>query len=301
MAISARGPFRGRYNNMRLHHLLTLALLLWPGLATAQIGGGGGAAGGVRSGGTLPATCGVGGLFQKTGSSAGLYYCSATNTWTSTGSGGGGGGISFADLATPPAATALGTFDTSPFATGAFGVAQTDLDPYIQNWFGGSPFLSVASNNTTTTGAVTIQGEGMQGLGVVNFSLQSAQPSSGMEVDSYQGVSTTRRIIGLGVGFGLGPGVVHTVQSMQGITINTPSFEAGSSSPKAVGLRIEDISGAVTNFAIETAGSAPSVFGGTVTATDFIPTDTYKSVDGSSGVTVTTCTSFKNSICVAGS
>ena len=52
----------------------------------------------IRFGGTLPATCDVllrsKVLFYKTGTSKGLYYCSATNTWTALASSGGtpGGG-----------------------------------------------------------------------------------------------------------------------------------------------------------------------------------------------------------------
>lgn len=44
----------------------------------------------IQTSGTLPANCSVGDLYVKTGSSAGLYVCLASNTWTgplSTGSG----------------------------------------------------------------------------------------------------------------------------------------------------------------------------------------------------------------------
>jgi hypothetical protein len=36
----------------------------------------------IRTAGTLPSSCVVGGFIQKTGTSAGLYFCSASNTWT---------------------------------------------------------------------------------------------------------------------------------------------------------------------------------------------------------------------------
>jgi hypothetical protein len=48
----------------------------------------------VKSGTTLPATCGVGELYYKSNASAGqnLYGCTVTNTWTLLGDGGSGGG-----------------------------------------------------------------------------------------------------------------------------------------------------------------------------------------------------------------
>jgi hypothetical protein len=36
----------------------------------------------IRTAGTLPSSCVVGGFIQKTGSSAGIYFCSAPNTWS---------------------------------------------------------------------------------------------------------------------------------------------------------------------------------------------------------------------------
>lgn len=42
---------------------------------------------------SLPAACRVGDLFYKTGTSAGLYTCSATNTWSASGGGSGSGDV----------------------------------------------------------------------------------------------------------------------------------------------------------------------------------------------------------------
>src|SRR5438874_1439513 len=39
--------------------------------------------------GTLPTTCTVGDIYEKTGASAGPYHCSATDTWTAIGTGSG--------------------------------------------------------------------------------------------------------------------------------------------------------------------------------------------------------------------
>lgn len=57
-------------------------------------------------GASLPSTCVVGSLFVKSGASAGVYYCSATDTWTAVGGGGDSvpaGAIIFIDSGTCPA------------------------------------------------------------------------------------------------------------------------------------------------------------------------------------------------------
>lgn len=61
----------------------------------------------ISTSGTLPANCRVGDLYNKTGTSAGLYRCSATNTWTAVGSSGTG------DVVGPSSATAdrIAVFD----------------------------------------------------------------------------------------------------------------------------------------------------------------------------------------------
>jgi hypothetical protein len=51
----------------------------------------------IPGGATLPATCQVREVFFKTGSSAGLYSCSATDTWTQLASGGAGGNAAPSD------------------------------------------------------------------------------------------------------------------------------------------------------------------------------------------------------------
>lgn len=55
--------------------LCVLALLLAPVVVAGQ-------ATHITTSGTLPANCRVGDIYQKTGANAGLYRCSATNTWT---------------------------------------------------------------------------------------------------------------------------------------------------------------------------------------------------------------------------
>ncbi len=60
----------------------------------------------ISTSGTLPTNCRVGDIYNKTGTSAGLYRCSATNTWTAVGSGAG-------DVVGPSSATAdrIAVFD----------------------------------------------------------------------------------------------------------------------------------------------------------------------------------------------
>lgn len=62
---------------MTIRRLAVLLLLLvLPRPASAQVSTR------ITSGGTLPTTCSVGGIFEKTGSSSGLYICLTTNTWS---------------------------------------------------------------------------------------------------------------------------------------------------------------------------------------------------------------------------
>lgn len=76
--------------------LLLATLCILASLASAQISG---PAYRIYSGPTLPSTCdpgsasdtGVTDVFIKTTATKGIYYCSATNTWTNAGGGGGGG------------------------------------------------------------------------------------------------------------------------------------------------------------------------------------------------------------------
>ena len=76
--------------------ILIFLLALWPALAHAQSLTT--TASALKGGPTLPATCkpatsgSRADVFVKTGSSAGVYYCSAANTWTLSSSGGSGGG-----------------------------------------------------------------------------------------------------------------------------------------------------------------------------------------------------------------
>jgi len=74
---------------MRKHLCLFLAFVCFASPLFAQ-----GVAGSVRSGGTLPAHC-ISGTFSKdvfikSGATAGIYYCSATDTWTKDGGSGSG-------------------------------------------------------------------------------------------------------------------------------------------------------------------------------------------------------------------
>ncbi len=87
---------------MRRMHAILVALFVAAasGLLLAQ-------ATHISSSGTLPASCRVGDIYNKTGTGAGLYRCSATNTWTSVGSSGTG------DVVGPSSATAdrIAVFD----------------------------------------------------------------------------------------------------------------------------------------------------------------------------------------------
>jgi hypothetical protein len=71
---------------MQLKKLFFILALLGSMLLPAQAQFSGGTAYRIISGSSLPATCtagpGVADVYVKTGGSPGIYYCSATNTWT---------------------------------------------------------------------------------------------------------------------------------------------------------------------------------------------------------------------------
>ena len=92
----------------------------------------------VTTSGTLPTNCRVGDVYNKTGTSAGLYRCSATNTWTAVGSSGTG------DVVGPSSATAdrIAVFD------GTTGKLLKDGGQTIAGIVAGS-----GSGNITSTGA----------------------------------------------------------------------------------------------------------------------------------------------------
>lgn len=83
-----------------------------------------------------------------------------------------------------------------------------------------------------------------------------------------------------------------TVRGLWGLFVDTPNINGYVGA--AYGIQVFDITGAADNYAIKT-GSGKIEFG------DVLHAQGYKSGDGSAGVTVNTCTSFKDGLCVAGS
>ncbi len=68
--------------SIRIRALLIVALAMWPTPLFAQDRTN------ITSGTTLPTSCTVGDVFMKTGTSANIYACLVTNTWTASGGGG---------------------------------------------------------------------------------------------------------------------------------------------------------------------------------------------------------------------
>lgn len=67
--------------------LIAVSALAWMILGGDRVAAQTGATTHISSGATLPATCRVGDAYYKTGTSSGLYNCSAANTWTLAGAG----------------------------------------------------------------------------------------------------------------------------------------------------------------------------------------------------------------------
>ncbi len=110
----------------------------------------------VSTGGTLPATCRVGDSWYKTGPSAGLYLCTAANTWTITGGGGGGtvtttGSPASGDVAQFSGATSI----TNAAVTGTGSVVRATSPSITTPTLTGPVTLAeaVGSSGLTITGA----------------------------------------------------------------------------------------------------------------------------------------------------
>ena len=77
--------------------LLVMASVLFaPIVIEGQVSSSGN--GSIKKGPSLPATCAVGLLFSKTSVTTGVYFCSATNTWTLLENGGVGTGDALQSL-----------------------------------------------------------------------------------------------------------------------------------------------------------------------------------------------------------
>jgi hypothetical protein len=125
-------------------------------------------------------------------------------------------------------------------------------------------------------------------------------------IDSYvdaSGAGTVSNMVGLWLGAnGLFDTV--TITNFYGAYLNGPAVNGGTpTTVNAYGVYVKDFAGLATtlNYPFFYEGGFKVNAAGAVTASDFIPTANYKSVDGTVGATVTTCSAFKNGLCVSGS
>lgn len=112
----------------------------------------------IHSSGTLPNDCVVGNIYQKTGSSAGIYFCSATNTWTLL-SASGSGAPSDATYITQ---TANGTLSAEQalgaLSTGLMKVTTTT--GAISTAAAGTDYTSPSSTDTLINKTIDAEGTG---------------------------------------------------------------------------------------------------------------------------------------------
>lgn len=101
----------------------------------------------ILSGAVLPATCLPGALFVKTGASAGLYVCTATDTWTGPLSTGAGAGT--VTTTGSPASGNLAKF------SGATSVTNTDLTGDVTTSGGTATTLAASGVSASTYGDAT--------------------------------------------------------------------------------------------------------------------------------------------------
>lgn len=142
-----------------------------------------------RTGATLPATCGTGNLFTKTGSDAGLYVCGPANTWTGPLGGGGGSGVSSFNTRTGAVVPAQGDYLSSQlgdFNCSAVGGVMTCTDGQVCSFNicgspGGSTYtfvtLPVASVNTSDPIELTVSST----TPIVNGNYVSIEDASGCD------------------------------------------------------------------------------------------------------------------------
>lgn len=116
----------------------------------------------IRTAGTLPSSCVVGGFIQKTGSSAGMYFCSAPNTWSGplllTASSGTVTSVTFTGdgtvLSSTPssAVTTSGTLTAAIANAGAGTILGNTTSSSASPTYSATPVLGV---DNTTAGTLT--------------------------------------------------------------------------------------------------------------------------------------------------
>lgn len=230
-----------------------------------------------------------------------LTFDGGSSLWKNADSSG-GGGISFADLATPPADTALGS-SGAPFSTinaalfqwdgSILGVGTIPTGGDSQNNWPGATTLFATNHQDFTEIAAIATSDGYAGAGSsyyfiakagdVDFNNMAATSGHAIYLGStwFQREDTTVANSGdLGIN-GVAPGFGYT-------------FMANGAADVGIGNVASDFNAIPTpittaNLKIDGA-TGNGIFKGTVTATDFVPTDNYKSVDGSAGLSTTITT-----------
>lgn len=143
-------------------------ITLSTGAMTACVNGTyGSVGGGITTGGSLPATCTVGQAYGLTSGAVGLYYCTATNTWTSVQgtnpyacSVSGAAAVPGTDLAIDATLNTKVTSATHTFVTGDVGAPLTISGGtgfttgtyFIQSVSSGAAILNSAAGTVGSTG-----------------------------------------------------------------------------------------------------------------------------------------------------
>ncbi len=181
----------------------------------------------ISSGASLPATCIVGDVFMKTGTSAGVYACLATNTWTASGGGG-----------TPAGSTGNIQINNAG-SFGAYAGATATANQVITAISASGAVTSSAVTNAMLAGSITASN--LVGTDIATVGTITSGIWNGTKVDvSHGGTNITSGTAGGVLAF-TASGVIA---SSGALTSGLPVIGGGTSVPS-----VGTVSGNTTKFA----------------------------------------------------
>ncbi len=182
----------------------------------------------ISSGATLPATCIVGDVYMKTGTSAGVYACLTLNTWTASGGGG------------SPAGSTGNVQINSSGSFGAYAGTSATANQVMTGLSASGAATSSAVTNAMLAGAITASN--LVGTDIATVGTITAGVWNGTKIDvAHGGTNLTSGTSGGVLGY-TAPGVLA---SSAALTVNLPIIGGGAGATPTSGT----VSGNTTKFA----------------------------------------------------